>query len=93
MNQICPMVTLEPPFPKPNILLELITVMPGMSQPSVFHLDSDDTESGNDTEIDADTVADSEDVVSVCSVPSCNSDLHLLSDGSNSDLHLLSDYD
>ena len=55
-------------------------MMPGMSQPRVFHLDSDDIESCNDTEIDADTVADSEDVVSVCSVLSCNSDLHLLSD-------------
>ena len=53
----------------------------------------DCTEIDDDTEVGGDTVADSEDVLSVCSVPSCNSDLHLLSDGSNSDLHLLSDHE
>ena len=76
---------------------ELVIVMPGMSQPSVFHLDSDDTDGDDGIEIDADTEADDDsggDCNSVVSnEPSVNSDLHLLSDDSNSDLHLLSDHE
>ena len=80
-----------------DIIKELVTVMPGMSQPSVFHLDSDDTDGDDGTEIDADTEADDDsggDCNSVVSnEPFVNSDLHLLSDDSNSDLHLLSDHE
>ena len=78
------MIAMEPQFPKPNILLELETVMPGMSQPNILHFESDEDEN-----VSSDSDESSAGFSSVNN--SSNSDLHLLSEKTNSDLHLLSE--